>query len=105
MDDREFNTLAESTLARLESALERCEADLDFERQAEGILEIEFATGEKMIVNRHAGAQEIWVAARSGGYHFRHDGQTWRDTRDGEELFARLSRLLGEGTGAVFRLD
>ena len=36
--------------------------------------------------------QEIWLAARSGGYHYRHDGKAWVDTKTGEEFFGNLSR-------------
>jgi len=52
-----------------------------------------------MIVNRHAAAREIWVAARSGGFHFRWDGRQWRDTRNGTELFAALSKLVSAQSG------
>ena len=93
MDDMDFNRLAELTLARIEAALEDSNADLDFELKAGGILEIEFADGSKIIVNRHGVAKEIWVAAKTGGFHFRHVGDDWVDTRDGTELFARLSAL------------
>lgn len=99
MQDKEFNTLADAALARLEAALEASAADLDFELAPGGILEIEFEDGSKMIVNRHAVAREIWVAARAGGFHFRWDGAAWRDTRDGEELFARLSDLASRQAG------
>jgi len=99
MDDKEFNGLAEAVLARIESALEASGADLDFELAAGGILEIEFADASKIIVNRHGVAREIWVAAKAGGYHFRHDGERWLDTRDGTELFARLSALASQQAG------
>jgi CyaY protein len=105
MDDKEFARLADETLSRIENALEASDADLDFELQAGGILEIEFADGSKIIVNRHSVAKEIWVAARSGGFHFRHDGSVWCDTRDGAELFAKLSALAGEQAGQVVKLD
>lgn len=105
MDDREFNTLADATLARIEAGLEASGADLDFELQAGGVLEIEFADGSKIIVNRHGIAQEIWVAARSGGFHFRRDGSVWLDTRDGEELFAKLSRLASQQAGEAIDLS
>jgi len=51
-------------------------------------------------VNRHVAAREIWVAARAGGFHFRWDGSAWRDTRDGGELFAALSRLISAQSGS-----
>ena len=104
MDDKEFNRLAEATLARIEAALEASEGDLDFELKAGGVLEIEFADGSKIIVNRHGVAKEIWVAAKSGGFHFRHVGDGWMDTRDGAELFARLSALASLQAGESIAL-
>ena len=90
MNESEFNKLADAALTQIESALEASGADLDFAMVSAGVLEVEFADGSKMVVNRHGAAQEIWVAARSGGFHFRWDGERWRDTRDGTELMAAL---------------
>jgi len=104
MDEREFNTLADATLARIEAALEASGADIDFELAAGGVLEIEFADGSKIIVNRHGVAREIWVAARAGGFHFRWDGAAWRDTRDGVELMDRLSALASQQAGEAMNL-
>jgi CyaY protein len=70
-----------------------------------GVLEIEFADGSKIIVTRHGAAREIWVAARSGGFHFRWDGAKWRDSRDGSELFAALSRAVSAQSGSAVILS
>jgi|SRR3990170_1729311 CyaY protein len=99
MDETDFEALAERALARLEAAMEASGVDADVERKDGGVLEIEFADGSKMIVNRHGAAREIWVAARAGGFHFRWDGALWRDTRGGDELFAALSRLVSAQSG------
>ena len=99
MDDTEFNRLADTALARIEAALEACTAEVDFELGAGGVLEIEFADGSKIVVNRHGVAREIWVAARAGGFHFRWNGASWRDTRDGGELMEKLSRLASQQAG------
>jgi CyaY protein len=104
MDDREFDRLATAALAGIEAAIEGSGADIDFELQPGGVLEIEFADGSKIIVNRHGVAREIWVAAKSGGFHFRHDGSVWRDTRDGTELMAKLSVLASHQAGEDIRL-
>ncbi|HEX6735916.1 MAG TPA: iron donor protein CyaY [Azonexus sp.] len=104
MDDKEFSGLAEVAMARIEAALEACGADLDFELAAGGVLEIEFADGSKIIVNRHGVAREIWVAARAGGFHFRWDGSAWRDTRDGAELMDKLSQLASQQAGEAVTL-
>ena len=99
MDEREFEALAGATLARIERALDESGIDADLELKEGGVLELEFGNGSKIIVNRHGAAREIWVAARSGGFHFRWDGSAWRDTRDGTELFASLSKLVSAQTG------
>lgn len=104
MDEREFETRAAQALAAIEQALEAAELDADFELKDGGILEIEFEDGAKIIINRHGAAREIWVAARSGGFHFRWDGGAWRDTRDGSELFAALSNLVSRQLGRGVRL-
>jgi CyaY protein len=94
MTDAEFESLADAALAALERAIDRVDLDLDVQTKGAGVLEIEFADGSKLIINRHTAAREIWVAAKSGGFHFRHAGDGWRDTRDGTELYAALSRLV-----------
>src|SRR5689334_8703560 len=99
MTEDPFIERAEAALARVDTALEESGIDADVERKEGGILEIEFADGSRMVINRHAAAREIWVAARSGGFHFRWDGSAWRDTRDGGELFAALSRLISAQSG------
>jgi CyaY protein len=103
MDERQFEALATQALQRIERALEESGIDADFELKEGGVLELEFGNGSKIIVNRHGAAREIWVAARSGGFHFRWDGSAWRDTRDGAELFAALSKLVSaqSGTGVI----
>lgn len=105
MDDKEFNRLADATLASIEAALEASGADLDFELLHGGVLEIEFADGSKIIVNRHGVAKEIWVAAKSGGFHFRRENDLWIDTRDGAELFIKLSALASQQAGEPVSLS
>ena len=102
MNESDFEAQASAALEALERALEQ--AELDFERKGDGVLEVEFEDGSKIIVNRHGAAREIWVAARSGGFHFRWDGSAWRDTRNGTELFVALSELISGQLGRGFRL-
>jgi CyaY protein len=102
MNEAEFEAQAAATLEALEQALEQTE--LDFELKEGGVLEIEFDDASKIIVNRHAAAREIWVAARSGGFHFRWDGAAWLDTRSGTELFSALSELVSQQSGRRARL-
>jgi CyaY protein len=105
MSESEFLTAAESVINAIEIGMERAAeaADVDLECSRSGnVLEIEFIDqGSKIIVNTQAAMQEIWVAARAGGFHYRmSDNQQWKDTRDGSELFAALSRLASGQAGA-----
>lgn len=104
MTDTEFEALAGTTLAAVERGIEAAGLDIDIQAKGAGVLELEFQDGSKMIINRHAAAREIWVAAKSGGFHYRHDGTAWRNTRNGDELFAALSRLVSAQAGAPVTL-
>lgn len=105
MDEASFNQLADATLDAIEAALGDYEDVLDYELKAGGVIEIECEDGSKIIINRHGAAREIWIAARSGGFHFRHDGTGWIDTRDGTPLKATLERCLSQQGGREIRLD
>ena len=100
MNETEFNSRAEGSLAAIVRAVEASRVNCDCEFKGDGVLELEFEDGSKIIVNRHSPAREIWVAAKSGGYHFRFDGTRWVNTRDGDELFAALSRYVSEQSGS-----
>jgi CyaY protein len=104
MTDNEFNALADAALERIARVLEERAADCECESKADGVLELEFADGSRLIVNRHSSARQIWVAAKSGGYHFRWDGANWVNTRDGFELFSSLSKLVSTQLGRVVTL-
>lgn len=103
MTESEFIVLAESSLDAIESALERAsnDSDLDVECNRSGnVLEIEFVdNGSKIIVNSQAPMQELWVASKSGGFHFKRVNEKWIDTRDGSELFAALSKMVSTQSG------
>jgi CyaY protein len=104
ISESEFIAAADATLdaigAALDDAQSAGDADLDWNR-TDGILEIEAGDGGKLIVNRHVVNREIWVAARTGGFHFAAREGRWRDTRNGEELGAALARLIAAHTGAA----
>lgn len=95
MTDSEYMDLAEAALAAVERSCDRIndetDADIDNQRVG-GMITISFRNGSQLIVNLQKPLHEIWLAARSGGYHYRHDGRAWVDTKTGEEFFANLTR-------------
>jgi CyaY protein len=104
MGESEFLAQAEAALDAIEAALDRLNDEdvVDVECSRSGnVLEIEFIdNGSKIIVNSQAAMQELWVASRSGGYHYRQKDGQWLNTRDGSELFATLSEEVTKQGGS-----
>lgn len=102
MSDPTFQRDAEATLDALEAALERAaDGGLDVEVERSGnVITLTFEDDSKIVVNSHSAAQEIWVAARSGGFHYRRRDGRWIDGRSGDELYAALSRLVSQQSGS-----
>jgi CyaY protein len=97
MNETEFHRTVDAVLARIESAVEASDTlEVDLES---GILTITCPDDTRVIVNRQTPNREIWVAARSGGFHFSWRDGEWRDTRSGEELFASLARVIAQQAG------
>jgi CyaY protein len=98
MNESEFNALAEATLLSIEQQVEDADTELDFEMSA-GILTLTAENGSKIIINRQVATQEIWVAARSGGYHLGRQGDVWFCQTTGETLQELLTRVVVEQGG------
>ncbi len=90
MNENEFNLLADTALEKIESACDACGVDCN---RSGNLIEIEFDNGSKIIVNRHDINKEIWVAAKSGGFHYAYQNEKWVSQRDEGELFSSLTEL------------
>lgn len=104
MDAGEFNQMVDDILSGIEDALESCDADLDWDIVG-GVLTIECENGSQVIINRQAPTQQIWVAARAGGFHFSYntDEDCWK--QDELELFVMLNKSLSEQSGETVELS
>ena len=103
LDESAFHARVEAVFAGIETAIDVAGSDIDSEISG-GILTLEFDNDSKVIVNRQTFNREIWVAAKSGGFHFRFDGAAWRDTRSGEQLEILLVRVIAEQSGIVMSI-
>ena len=85
MTESEFNELIDRDFEVLELALDEVDQDLDYEAGG-GVLTVTFENGTTMVFSRQPPTRQLWLAARSGGYHFNWDELEgdWRDTRSGE---------------------
>ena len=107
MNESDFNQLAEATMIRIEEAIEASGADIDYDTVSD-ILTLEFDNGSQIIINKQGPTRQLWVAARSGGFHFDYDESEgcWRlDGKADEELFALLQRCCSEQAGEPVELE
>lgn len=102
MTDTEYQDRAEALLRAIELACDRInddtDADVDNQRVG-GMVTLTFANGSQIIINLQKPLHEVWMAARAGGFHYKHDGQAWMDTKGQGEFFAHLSRFASEQAG------
>jgi len=98
MSESEFVELAEATLAAIERAVDAAAIDIEASR-AGNVLTLELGDASKVIVNSQTPMQQIWVAGKTGAFHYARSGDRWLDTRDGSELFSALSRLISAQGG------
>ncbi len=102
LSDAEFREAAGAVLARIEATidgwLQDDVIDIDANRTG-GMLELSFPGGSKIVVNTQPPLQELWLAARRGGFHFTRVSGEWRDTRNGGAFHAVLSECASEQGG------
>jgi CyaY protein len=107
MNESEFSDLAEQTMLDIEQAIDDSGAEIDYDTISD-ILTLEFENGSKIIINKQTPVSQLWVAARSGGYHFNYDssrGNWVLDSDPTQELFACLSRYCSEQAGEAVQLS
>ncbi len=102
MTDTEYQDHAEALLRAVELACDRInddtDADIDNQRVG-GMITLTFANRSQIIINLQKPLHEVWMAARAGGFHYKHDGNAWMDTKGQGEFFAHLSRYASEQSG------
>lgn len=96
MTETQFLALAETIFQKIEYQVdqwfEQDDIDIDINRNG-AVLTLTFANRQQAIINTQAPLQEIWLAAPTGAWHYRFDGHTWQDTREGKTLAERLSEV------------
>ena len=113
IDDKQFYQLGSNVLQSIEVALEAADdeldLDLDVERQGGNVINIRFQDKSVIVVNTQPPLHEIWVAAKSGGYHYRWAGTMaqplWLDTKTGRELLSDLSEFASTQAGQTVKIQ
>ena len=112
IDDKQFYQLGSELLQSIEVALESADdeldLDLDVERQGGNVINIRFKDKSVIVVNTQPPLHEIWVAAKSGGYHYRWAGTMakplWLDTKTGKELLSDLTEFASAQAGQTVKI-
>ena len=106
LSDSDYHAKAGAVLAGVEASIDAWlqddVVDIDLNRTG-GLLELSFENGSKIVLNTQPPLQELWLAARSGGFHYRYAAGHWADTRDGSDLFDALSACASEQAGKALR--
>jgi CyaY protein len=107
MDDKEFLKAADECLGRVAKWLEDFDPDEADYATADGSVTIEFPDDSKFILSRQSATRQIWLAAGARGFHYTFDSGTgtWRDDKDGHELFTHLAEVVGEQIGHPVEFD
>jgi CyaY protein len=106
LTDAAYQRITGALLSSIEGTLDRWlqddVVDIDAQRTG-GLLELSLPGGSKIIINTQPPLQELWLAAKGGGFHYKWDGQCWRDTRDGSEFMAALSQHASAQAGQALQ--
>ena len=113
IDDKQFYQLGSNLLHSIEVALEAADEaldlDLDIERQGGNVINIRFKDKSVIVINTQPPLHEIWVAAKSGGYHYRWAGTLaqplWLDTKTGKELLSDLTEFASAQAGQTVKMS
>ncbi|WP_349971268.1 iron donor protein CyaY [Pseudomonas caspiana] len=106
LTEARFHDLVDATQQNLEDIFDDSGLDVDIENSA-GVLTIKFENGTQLIFSRQEPLRQLWLAARSGGFHFDYDEEEKRwscDTSD-ELLSEMLKRFTLEQAGVELDFD
>ena len=106
MTDLEYMDQAERLLAQVEASCDRIndetDADIDNQRVG-GMVTLPFSNRSQIIINLQKPLQEVWLAARCGGFHYKLDAGRWMATKGQGEFWESLSRYASEQSGQSLR--
>ena len=98
LTEARFHDLVDATQQALEELLEDHADDIEI---SAGMMTIKFDNGSQLIISRQEPLRQLWLAARSGGYHFDYDEESgkWSCEKSEELLGEVLARAVNEQAG------
>jgi CyaY protein len=102
MTETEFLHQVNDVWSRVESLVDRwaTQHDADIEAMRLGaVLELEFETGKKIVINPQTPMLQIWLASPRGAFHFQWRDGGWRDTRQSTDFWSVLAEQASLASG------
>lgn len=106
--DTEFHRLADEMFGEIENAVEKAidEQDADVDINASGnVLQLAFEDSSQIVINKQEPLHEIWLATKSGGYHFNYNDGKWLDTRNGLEFMSFVIDAISKQSGILLEIS
>ena len=106
LSEARFHDLVDATQQALEDLFDETDLDLDMENSA-GVLTIKFENGSQLIFSRQEPLRQLWLADKSGGFHFDYDEESkkWICEKSEELLGEMLERIVWERAGEKLDFD
>ena len=103
MTESEFNEIIDNLIMNIEDQLDNADTEIDYETSA-GILTITMENNSQIIVNRQASQFQLWLAAKSGGYHFEYINEQWLDTKSADTFIKVLNDCIFQQSGEQLKI-
>lgn len=106
LSNSQFHDLVDTTQINLEDIIDNSDVDIDIENSA-GILTLTFENQHQLILSRQEPLKQLWLADRTGGFHFDYDSNqaAWYCAGTEQTLGQMLSDILLAHTQHNFDLS
>lgn len=91
MNDTEFHQIVDVQMQTIEEMIDDSEADIDYETSG-NVMTLEFEDRSQIIINRQEPMKEVWLASKSGGFHFSYQNEQWICSKTGMELITMVKQ-------------
>ncbi|MDW6091297.1 iron donor protein CyaY [Vibrio rhizosphaerae] len=104
MNDTEFHQLVDQMLEQVEQMIDDSGADIDYETTG-NVMTLDFEDRSQIVINRQEPMHEIWLASKSGGFHFQYTDQQWICSKTGLELLTLIRQECEKHAGESIDWD
>ncbi|MDD1783537.1 iron donor protein CyaY [Enterovibrio sp. ZSDZ35] len=98
MNTSQYHELVDAEWMAIEEGIDESGADIDYETNG-NVLTLEFENRSQIIINRQEPMSEIWLASKSGGFHFAYTDGKWLCSKTGTEFMAMVKEECSKHAG------